>query len=102
MDDDQLLACNVRLPKHVLFRPVEEEGMILDLETEAYLGLNPSARFMLETIVEAPSIADGLARLGKHYEATEATLKTDLLAFVRQLSARGLVDIAMPVGNDVG
>ncbi len=102
MDDQQLLDSSVRLPSHVLFRPVEDEGMMLDLETEAYLGLNPSGRVMLEVALESDTVRAGLTELESRFDAPAERLRADLVEFVRTLSERGLIEIAAPVSNDVG
>ncbi len=88
-----LLAARVRLPQHVVRRSFVAETVILNLQTGQYHGLNPTAGKMLEALVVAPTVGATVPQLAGEYGVQEAQIQEDLLALIRGLLDRGLIEI---------
>jgi hypothetical protein len=88
-----LLAARVRLPQHVVRRSFVAETVILNLQTGQYHGLNPTAGKMLEALVVAPTVGAAVPQLAGDYGVQETQIQQDLLALIRGLLDRGLIEI---------
>ncbi|MGE0877296.1 MAG: PqqD family protein [Acidimicrobiia bacterium] len=86
------LAC-ATVPDSVLFRELDGEAVILNLETETYFGLNESATRMWEVVTTATSIAAAVDALIEEYEVDRDELERDVLEFVETLRARSLLHV---------
>ena len=76
----------------VLFREIQGEGILLQLENGKYFGLNDVGTRMWQLIVEHQSLQIVLARLEREYDVDAAELRTDLLRLVDDLSRNRLLD----------
>jgi len=78
----------------ISWREVDDEVVILDLETSKYLSLNGSAA-VLWLALQKPVGVDGLAaELASRFELDEATARTDAEAFVEDCRGRDLIEAA--------
>lgn len=75
----------------VAFREVSGEGVLLDLESGTYFGLNGVATRAWTMVVEGRSLGDIHRALADEYDVEPAVLEADLLAWAAQLMAHGLV-----------
>lgn len=91
LTDQELLASRARLPQHVVHRSFVSETVVLNLRTGKYHGLNPTAGQMLETLEEAPTMADAVPVLASLYGLEEEQIQKDLLALSRALLERDLI-----------
>ena len=80
-----------RLPEHVVHRDFQEETVVLNLETGQYHGLNPTARRMLEAVVDADSLALAVTALEAEFAVPRARLERDLVDLCAALVVRGLL-----------
>ena len=87
------LLDGVALRPDVAFRTIDDEGVVLDLATGTYFGLNASGTRMWQLLAEHGSLDKVVAALGREFDATPATLGRDLVAFVEHLASRDLVRI---------
>ena len=87
------LQDGVALRPDVAFRTVDDEGVVLDLATGTYFGLNASGTRMWQLLSEHGSLQEVVAALGREFDATPETLGRDLMAFVEHLASRDLVRI---------
>ena len=76
----------------VLFRLVGEEGVLLNLNTELYLGLNPVGTRMWNVLGTASSIQAAYDALLREYEVEPAQLRADLEEFIDQLLGQKLIE----------
>jgi hypothetical protein len=76
----------------VLFRLVGDEGVLLNLKTELYLGLDPVGTRMWTVLKDAPSIQTAYAELLQEYEVEPDRLREDLHEFLGQLFEQGLIE----------
>ena len=80
----------------VLFRLVGDEGVLLNLNTTMYLGLNPVGTRMWNALTSAGSIQAAYDTLLAEYEVEPAQLRTDLEEFIQRLLGQKLI-VAAPV-----
>lgn len=77
----------------VLFQELHGEGVLLNLKTGVYFGLDPIGRRVWELLQEHRTLASVRAAMLAEYDVEEARCTTDLLALVGELEQHGLVKI---------
>jgi Coenzyme PQQ synthesis protein D (PqqD) len=92
-DNRDLLAARPRVPEHVVERAFGGESVALNLQSGQYHGLNGVGARMLETLRHAPTIGDAVDSLAREFEQPHEVIERDLLAFVRGLVERGIVEL---------
>ena len=75
----------------VVFRELEGEAVLLNLETGIYFGLNATGLRMWQLIEQHRTLDRVLALLTREFDAPAAELEADLLAWVSQLEDQGLL-----------
>jgi Coenzyme PQQ synthesis protein D (PqqD) len=75
----------------VLFRLVGDEGVLLNLNTTLYLGLNPVGTRMWHTLTSASSIQAAYDALLGEYEVEPSQLRADLEEFIQRLLGQKLL-----------
>ena len=75
----------------VLFRLVGDEGVLLNLNTTLYLGLNPVGTRMWNALTSAGSIQSAYDALLGEYEVEPAQLRADLEEFIQRLLGQKLI-----------
>jgi hypothetical protein len=85
-------SARVRVAPDVLFRLVGEEGVLLNLHTERYLGLNPVGTRMWSVLGNATSIQAAYDELLQEYEVEPAQLRADVEDFIGQLLGQKLIE----------
>jgi hypothetical protein len=91
--DADLLAANVRVPQHVVFRAFPAETVVLNLHTGTYHGLNPSGGRMLEALERAPRVGAAAAALSEQFATAASVIERDLCELCEALLQRGLIEI---------
>lgn len=86
-------STTVVLPPTVLVRKLDDESVLLDLESEQYFGLDEVGTRMLDALCEAGSVEAASSRLVEEYDVEPETLRNDLLALTEKLVARGLLRV---------
>lgn len=81
----------VSVAPDVLFRLVGEEGVLLNLNTTLYLGLNPVGTRMWSVLSNASSIQAAYDELLQEFEVEPAQLRADLEEFIDQLLGQKLI-----------
>jgi hypothetical protein len=79
------------VPSHVLIRFLEQESVLLNLETERYFGLDAVGTRMWQLATTAPTVAMALVQLVEEYDAAPETLRTDLTNLLQHLVDNGLI-----------
>jgi hypothetical protein len=90
---DEILSTRPSVPEHVVYREFVSETVVLNLETGAYHGLNPSGAKMLDTLREAATVAEAADALSEHFGRPLPEIQTDLSAFCLELNDRGLLEL---------
>ena len=84
---------SVRVAPDVLFRMVSDEAILVNLNTEVYLGLNPVGARMWSALTDAPSIDAAYRTLLAEYEVEPARLRADLEELLGQLLGQKLIEV---------
>jgi len=86
----------VSVAPDVLFRLVGDEGVLLNLKTVLYLGLNPVGTRMWNVLNAAPSVQAAYDDLLAEYDVDPARLRADLEEFIDQLLGQQLIVAGAP------
>jgi len=84
---------SVHVAGDVVFRELDGEAVILNLESGVYFGLDAIGTRIWQLCQEHSSIRLVWEAMQKEFDESADTLQTDLLAFIDELSVRGLVTI---------
>jgi hypothetical protein len=88
------LDAAVHVPEDVIFRELDGEAVILNLDTGIYFGVDAVGTRMWQLLEAGASLRDVWIALQAEYDAAPARLERDLLDFVDSLRAKGLVTAA--------
>lgn len=83
----------VRLPDDVLISNLQEESVILNLNSERYFGLDNVGTRMLSVLSESNSIENAYEQLLAEYDVDPQALRQDLSSLIENLVQQGLVQI---------
>jgi hypothetical protein len=72
---------------------VSDEAILVNLNTEVYLGLNPVGARMWSALTDAPSIDAAYRALLAEYEVEPERLRTDLEELLGQLLGQKLIEV---------
>lgn len=89
------LPAFINFSPKVIFEPVHEEAVLLDLDTRESFALNTIGMRMWQLQSNNPSTEGAIQQLLQEYQVEEATLRQDMAAWINHLRARGLA-IASP------
>lgn len=84
----------VRVPDDVLISNLQEESVILNLDSERYYGLDDVGTRFLSVLNTADSIEAAYEKLIQEYDVDKEVLRKDLLTLVENLLAQGIVQIS--------
>ena len=84
----------VTVPDDVLISQLQEESVILNLDSERYYGLDDVGTRFLSILTTSDSIETAYGRLRLEYEVHPQVLREDLLALVENLIEQGLVEVS--------
>lgn len=90
------LSDAVTIPDAVVSRDLGGETVILNLETGIYFDLDGVATDIWQALQATGSIREVYEKVLSAYEVDPAILGDDLIKFVNQLAAKGLVKSATP------
>jgi hypothetical protein len=82
----------VRVAPDVLFRLVGDEGVLLNLQTELYLGLNTVGTRIWSVLGSASSIQAAYDELLQEFDVEPTKLRADLEEFIDQLLDQKLIE----------
>ena len=81
----------VTVPDDVLISHLQDEAVILNLDSERYFGLDDVGTRFLSVLTTSETIETAYQRLCNEYEVDPQILRTDLLALVENLVDQGLL-----------
>lgn len=90
---DVTLASTARISDGAVFRELEGESVILNLQTGTYFGLDPVGTRVWQLIERFGHLTAVRDALLEEFEAGADEVSRDLLHLVAELRARGLVDV---------
>jgi hypothetical protein len=82
-----------RVNPRAIWRVVDGEAVILDLDGGQYFGLNQVGTRIWELLKEGRSSASIRALLSEEYDAGEAELDQDIALFIQELVKMGLAEV---------
>jgi hypothetical protein len=86
-------TCRVTVPETVLFRELDGESVLLNLDTESYLGLNEVGTRMWSVLTTSPTIQAAYDELQTEYDVAPDVLRQDMENLLGQMLEHGLVQI---------
>ncbi len=87
------LGQSVRIPADVVFRELQGEAVILNLKSSMYFGLDAVGTRVWQLCEAHGSLQAVWEAMQREFDAPGETLRADLLAFVDELLAKGLLAI---------
>ncbi len=93
MPDQDGLDRVVRVADDVIFRELHGEAVILDLASSMYFGLDPVGTRIWQLCAAHGSLRTVWEAMQQEFDASSEPLKADLLAFVDELLANGLLAV---------
>ena len=86
-----VLERTVRVPDDVVFRELQGEAVIRNLASSMYFGLDPGGTRIWRLCETQGSLKSVLDAMQEEFDAPRETLQAVLLAFVDELTAKGLL-----------
>jgi coenzyme PQQ synthesis protein D (PqqD) len=83
----------VIVPAHVLVRHLDEETVLLNLDTEKYFGLDETGTRMWELVTHLPTIEIAYGELAEEFEVEPEMLRNHLSELLGQLVENGLLKV---------
>ena len=83
----------VTVPDEVLISNLQDESVILNLNSERYFGLDDVGTRMFSVLAESNTIEAAYERLFAEYDVDPQLLRNDLTSLIENLLQQGLVTI---------
>jgi hypothetical protein len=98
MDDEavglpSLIGARLVIPEHVVYRTVDAETVVLNLDSGQYHGLNGTAGRMLELLADLESFDATAAAVAAEFGQPVERVTGDLGGLCADLLARGLLEV---------
>lgn len=90
---EQIKASRVVVPRHVVYRVLVSETVLLNIETGLYHGLDEIGSRFFEVILESPDLRAAVGALVQEFEAGEERIRADLIGYCLELLDRGLIEL---------
>ena len=84
----------VTVPDDVLISNLQDESVILNLNSERYFGLDDVGTRMLTVLSTANSIEAAYETLVAEYEVDRHLLRQDLISLIESLLEQGLIQVS--------
>ena len=83
----------VTISRHVMVRQLGDESVMLDMASGYYFGLDPVGARIWQLLSQTSSCAGIVERLAQEYDVTPERAESDLVRFVEELKANGLLSV---------
>jgi len=87
------LANRAQVPPHVLVRFLDDEAVLLNLDSERYFGLDPTGTRMWQLATAAPNIDGAYQQLLAEYDVAPEQLLDNLRELLGTLVENGLLEV---------
>ena len=81
----------VSIPDDVLISNLQDESVILNLESERYFGLDSIGTRILTVLTTSESIEAAYQRLLREYDVDGQVFRDDLVVLIENLAEKGLI-----------
>ncbi|MEM1181263.1 MAG: PqqD family protein [Acidobacteriota bacterium] len=88
--EDSLPAVRVVINDDVLFRQLDDESVLLDLDSQRYFGLDEVGTRLWSLLQDDPNLHKARDVMLSEFDTDAATLDADLRDFLDELMSRGL------------
>jgi hypothetical protein len=82
------------IPRHVMFRELEGEAVVLNLESERYYGLDGVGTRIWVLLSNSETIEQAYQVISNEYDVQPDVLRQDMNHLVQELVQQGLVELA--------
>jgi len=89
-----LLEDSLEISEDAVYRELDGEAVLLNLDTGIYFGLNGTGTRIWNLIAQHGTLQKVLDAMAEEYDASPHSLENDLLQLACQLSEKGLVRVA--------
>ena len=86
-------AKRVSIPDGVMLRELDNEAVILNVNSERYFGLDEMGTHMWQLLIEAHTIQQAYDDLLESYAVEPDTLRNDMTHLIEELVQHGLLEI---------
>ena len=86
-------AHRLTAPEHVMFRELDGEAVLLNLQNEMYYGLDEVGTRMWTLLTTCESVQAAMDKLLEEFDVAAETLEQDLAKMIKELQANGLLEI---------
>ena len=87
------LEHEIKVSPDVVFRTLDGEAVLLNLQSGVYFGLNQTGTRIWSMLSENTSLSEVHSRIVKEYEVEPELARSDLLTLTKQLAQKGLITI---------
>lgn len=88
------LAARVAPREGVLFQQLQDEAVLLNLDSGQYFGLDEVGTRIWNLLAESKALPQIVSAIVEEYEVDSARCEADLLKLLHDLEAQGLVAVA--------
>ena len=88
------LTDRVKVPDDVMISGLQDESVLLNLDSERYFGLDDVGTRMFSVLTTSDSVQAAWERLKTEYDVDHEVLRQDLISLVDSLLEQGLVEVA--------
>ena len=81
-------------PEHVMFRELDGEAVLLNLQNEMYYGLDETGTRMWQLLTTSDSVQAAMDQLLEEFDVSAETLEQDLAEMITELKSHGLLETA--------
>ncbi|HBP54438.1 MAG: PqqD family protein [Limisphaerales bacterium] len=78
-------ALQFKFSNKIMFRELDEESVLLNLNDESYYALNATGTFLWKELVRNQSLANAFVSFKKHYQVETEQAKLDFTELVQRL-----------------
>lgn len=79
-------------PKHVMFRELAGEAVLLNLHNEMYYGLDEVGTRMWQLLTTSDSVQAAMDTMLEEFEVTPETLEQDVAKMIKDMQEQGLIE----------
>lgn len=87
------LPKSYKLLDHVSFTQVDDEAVLLNLESGSYFGLNHVGTVLINAFQEGRSLDNAVQLISEQYQTDASLVLSDINALIEQLSQNNLIEL---------
>ena len=93
---DRVKSCRAVVPRHVVFRVLVSETVLLNIDTGLYHGMDETGSRFFEVLRDSTDLEAAVDVLLKEFVAPRERIRADLLGYCSDLLERGLIELEGP------